>query len=131
MQRAHDVVGRLDLVIYVLDARTIGREKSYRMVHLVNVKQGGVADAVADTSVAHSRPEGLVANRIGRAQADMTEAGDAGIARSMITGAADGRAPRDLDPVAGWIGEGDEVILGGYSVERFRDQSRKGLVFWA
>ena len=64
MQRAHDVVGGLDLVIDVLDACAIGREKRDRMVHLVNAKQGGVADAVADARVAHLRPEDLIANRV-------------------------------------------------------------------
>ena len=67
VQRPHDVVGGLDLVVDVLDARTIGREKRNRMVHLIDAKQGGVADAVADARIAHLRPEGLVANRVGRA----------------------------------------------------------------
>ena len=79
------------------------------MVHLVDAKQGGVADAVADARVAHLRPEGLVANRVGRAQADMAEAGDAGVARAVVAAAAHRRPPGDLDPIAGWIGEADEV----------------------
>src|SRR6267378_4219913 len=49
-------------------------------------------------------PERFVTHWIGRAQADVTETGNAGIA-----GAADGRAPGKFDLVAGRIAKPDEV----------------------
>jgi hypothetical protein len=39
----------------------------------------------------------------------VAEAGDAGIALAVIAAGTDGRAPHQLDPVAGRILEGDEV----------------------
>src|SRR5216683_8228924 len=79
------------------------------MVHLINAEQSGVADTIAHPSVAHLRPEGFVANRLGRAQADMTEASNTGVACTVIPAAADRRSPGNLDAIAARIGESDEV----------------------
>src|SRR5262245_27722617 len=109
VERAHNVVAGLDLMIDVLDAGTVGWKHRNRMMHLVDAQERCVANAVADARVADLRPEGLVASGISRAQADVTETGDAGIARAVVAGAADGGAPSDLDAVAGGIGEANEL----------------------
>ena len=51
IQRAHDVVGGLNLMVDVLDAGTIGWEKRDRVVHLVDAEQGRVTDAIAPGTV--------------------------------------------------------------------------------
>src|SRR5262245_8081050 len=105
VERAHDVVATLDLMIDVLNAGPAARKQGDRMVHLVDAQQRRVADAVAHTRIAHFRPEGLVPGRIGRVQPDMAEPGDPRIARAVVAGAADGGAPDELDAVARRIGE--------------------------
>src|SRR6185295_8453110 len=92
-KRTHDVVAGLDLMIDVLDPGTIGCEQRDRMVHLIDAQERRLTDAVADPRVADPGPEGFVASRIGGAEAYVTEAGNAGIARAMITGAADRGPP--------------------------------------
>jgi hypothetical protein len=108
IKRTHDVVAGLDLVIDVLDAGTIGWEQRNRMMHLVDAQERCVTDTVADARVANLGPEGLVASRISGAQADVAEAGDAGIARAVVACAAVGGPPSDLDAVAAGIEETDE-----------------------
>ena len=93
----------------MLDACAIGWEKRDGMVYLVNAQQSRVADPVADARVAHFRPERFVANRVSSAQADMTEASDAGVARTVVASVAHGGTPSNLDWIAAGIGEADEV----------------------
>jgi hypothetical protein len=79
------------------------------VVDLVDPEQRCIADAVADARIAHMCPEPLVAPWIGRAQPDMAEAGDAGIARGEIAPAAVFGPHHQLDRIAGGVAEKDHV----------------------
>src|SRR6476660_6214349 len=86
MQGTHDVVGGLDLVIDVLNASPIGREQRNRMMHLVDPQECRVTDPVADPSIADLCPERFVTHWVGRAQADVTETSNTGVAGTMVAG---------------------------------------------
>src|SRR3546814_3392640 len=127
--RTLHVVRALDLVVDVLDARARGREQRNLVVDLVDAQQGRIADAVADACVADGGPEALVAHGVGGAQANVAEAGDAGVAAAVPATAGQRRAPRQLDPIAGRITESDEathLALGsfvrGADVHRVRSE---------
>src|SRR3546814_9887575 len=67
--------------------------------------------------VADGGPEALVAHGVGGAQANVAEAGDAGVAAAVPATAGQRRAPRQLDPIAGRITESDEathLALGSF-----------------
>src|SRR3546814_5814643 len=81
--RTLHVVRALDLVVDVLDARARGREQRNLVVDLVDAQQGRIADAVADACVADGGPEALVAHGVGGAQANVAEAGAAGVAAAV------------------------------------------------
>ena len=109
MERAHDVVARLHLMVDVLNSR-LGRGKERdRVVHFVDAQERGVADPVADARVAHLRPEGLVPHRVGRAEAHMAEARHARVALAVIAPPAMGGPPDEFDRIAGRVAEADEV----------------------
>ncbi|MNV64489.1 hypothetical protein D3C71_1571340 [compost metagenome] len=106
---AHDVVDALDLMVDVLHARIRGREQRDLVMDLVDAQQRRLADAVADPGRQQARPEGLVAARIQRTQADMRKPGHAGIAAGKIAPAAVLRRVHQLDAVAGRVREAQEV----------------------
>src|SRR5262249_59631434 len=108
-ERAHHVVGALHLVIDVLDAGAIGREQRDRVMHFVDPQQRRVADAVAHARIAYLRPERLVARGVRRAQADVAEAGDAGVAYAVVTLAAMGAPPHQLDTITARVVERDQL----------------------
>jgi len=107
--RAHHVVDRLDLVVDVLHAGVGAREKRDRMVDFIDTQQRRRAEPVADARVEDARPERLVAHGVRRAQTDVAETGDPGIAGRKIAARTDLRAPHDLHRIAARIGERDEV----------------------
>ena len=104
----HHVVDILDLMIDVLDAGALRREERQRMMRRGDAQERRVADPVADARVADAGPERLVARRILGVEADMAEAGDAGVARREIAQARVIGPRHDLDLVAGRIGRGEE-----------------------
>jgi hypothetical protein len=62
------------------------------------------------SSTKRAAPEGLVARGVGAAQADVAEAGDAGVTRREVAPPAVLRAHDELDAVAGEIGEVHEAV---------------------
>ena len=100
-ERPHDVVTALDLVVDMLDTGAAGREQCDGVMHFVDAQERCVADTIAHTRIADPSPERLVAHGVRGAQANVTEAGDAGIARAVIARAAVGGSPYQLNPVAG------------------------------
>ena len=105
---ALDVVCARDLMIDVLDTGPVGRKQGDGVVDLVDPEQRRVTDAVADPGIAHPCPELLVASRVGRAQPDMAEGGDTGIAWSKVAPAAVFRPYHQLDRIAGGVAEKDQ-----------------------
>src|SRR3546814_13014724 len=101
--RTLHVVRALDLVVDVLDARARGREQRNLVVDLVDAQQGRIADAVADACVADGGPEALVAHGVGGAQANVAEAGGAGVAAAGHATAGQRRDTRQPAPLAGRI----------------------------
>jgi hypothetical protein len=108
-KRAHHVVGALDQVVDVLDAGVVGWEHCDRVVYFVDAQKRCIADAIAHARIADLRPERLVARGVRGAQADVAEAGDAGVAGSMIARAAMGGPPHQFDPVTGRVIERDKL----------------------
>ena len=64
-------------MVDVLDARPVRRKQRDRVMDLVDAQQRRIADPVAHPGVAHLGPEGLVAGRVGGAEPDVAESGDA------------------------------------------------------
>src|SRR6516162_2644518 len=83
-ERPHDVVTALDLVVDVLDTGVGGRKQCDRVMHFVDAQEWRIADPVAHARIANPCPEYLIAHGVRGAQANVTEAGDAGIARAVI-----------------------------------------------
>jgi hypothetical protein len=65
IKRAHHVIACGDLMIDVLDARSVRRKQCDRVMDLVDAQQRRIADAVTHPGVAHLGPECLVARRVG------------------------------------------------------------------
>src|SRR6516225_6655864 len=105
----HDVVAALDLVVDVLDTGVVGREQCNRVMHFVDAQERRVADTIAHARIADPSPERLVAHGVRGAQANMTEAGDAGITHAMIARAAVGGSPHQLNPIARRVIKTDEL----------------------
>src|SRR4029077_3693654 len=78
--RAQHIVIAADLMVDVVNAGTAARRQCHRMMNRIDADQSDIADSVAHTRVADLGPEPLVARGIGGVKADMTEAGDAGVA---------------------------------------------------
>ncbi|MCY1244894.1 hypothetical protein D9M72_579940 [compost metagenome] len=106
--RPHQVVDAFYLVVDMLDAGVSGREQRDFVVDLVDSQQRRLADPVTYLCIAKPRPERFVARRIGRAQADVAEAGDAGIARWKIAATAMVGRDHEIDAVARRITKVDE-----------------------
>src|SRR5437763_2739413 len=79
------------------------------MMDRAEAHQCGVADSVRDPGVANGGPERLVADRVRGAEADMRKAGDARVARAMIALTGGLGPDHELDRIAGWVLEADEL----------------------
>ena len=103
---AHEVIDVSDLMIHMLDAGACRLEQRDLVVNLVDAQERRVADAIADAGAERADPETLVAHRIGRAQPDMAEAGDARRAPGNERAGVGVLRPHDqIDRVAGGVAE--------------------------
>src|SRR5256886_10218119 len=64
MKRTHPVVARGDLMVDVLDPRSVRRKQRDRVMDLVDTQQRRIADAIAHSGVADFVPERLIAARV-------------------------------------------------------------------
>src|SRR5258708_11929051 len=106
--RAQHIVIASVLMVDVVNAGTAARRQRHRMMNRIDADQSDIADSVAHTRVADLGPEPLVARGIGGIKADMTEAGDAGVACREVSFAASLRADGQLDLITGRVLEADE-----------------------
>lgn len=113
MKRAHHVVARGDLMVDVLDARSVGRKQRDRVMELVDTQQRRVADSVAHSGVADLGPEHPIAGRVGGAESDVAESSNPGVPLSVIAPATVSGPPNEFDLVACRILEGDEAFARG------------------
>src|SRR5712671_1003417 len=81
---AHHVVAGRDLMVDMLDSGTVRWKQRDRMVHLIDTQQRGIADTIGDAGVANMSPELLIAGHVGRTKADMTKAGNPGVAAAAV-----------------------------------------------
>jgi hypothetical protein len=100
VEGAHHVVDALDLVVDVLHAGEGRGEEGDLVMDLVDPQQRRYADAVADLGAHQAGPEAFVAGGVQGPQADMAEAGDAGVARREVPAAAVVRRVDQVDAVA-------------------------------
>jgi SAM-dependent methyltransferase len=109
IKRAHHVIACGDLMIDVLDARSIRRKQCDRVMDLVDAQQRRIADAVAHPGVADLGPKSFITPCVGGAEPDVAESSDPGVPLSVIAPAAGGGPPNELDLVAGGILETDKA----------------------
>src|SRR5262249_46986380 len=135
IEGAQDVVVAFDLMVDVLDAGLRRAHKRDGVMDRVDAHQGDVSDTVADAGVTDLRPEPFVAQGIGRIQADMAEAGSAGVTAHKIAATAPLSPHHQLNMIAGRVAEADEgfdfALLGfvrrtdaNRVAERFKRGSR-------
>src|SRR5262252_1676218 len=79
-------------------------------MHLVDAEEWRRPDAVRYPRAAHFGPEFLVAHRVRRAQPDVAEPSDPGVARREIAPAAVQRPQDKFDRVTARIAESDEIL---------------------
>ncbi|KZY46170.1 hypothetical protein A3731_09795 [Roseovarius sp. HI0049] len=107
--RTHDVIGRFNLMVDMLESAAPCRHKSERMMNLIHAQKRNVSDTVTDAGVANLGPECFIPLAVLAENADMAEAGDSGVPARKMTLAHNLWLNYQLDFQATGLSESNEV----------------------